>query len=59
MSNIESPSKALSELAGDIDGLIYEYSQDHLLDVTQVVGVLELVKISIINRVVEEVEYYD
>lgn len=59
MSNIENPRRVLSEMATDIDNLIREYCQEDQLDVTQIVGVLEIVKLSIIKAVVEEVDYYD
>ena len=59
MSNIQNPRQVLSEMAADIDNLIREYCQEDQLDVTQIVGVLEIVKLSIIKSIVEEAEYYD
>jgi len=59
MSNIQNPRQVLSEMAADIDNLICEYCQEDQLDVTQIVGVLEIVKLSIIESIVKEAEYYD
>ena len=57
MSNVVKPhfkQNHLLAMAEDIHSIIQESACEHTMDVPQIIGVLELVKIQIINDAIDE-----